>query len=45
MEDQRWWYDALADIYARRAAAGRADKDRAAELPRLVLRMRELSAI
>lgn len=40
--DQLWWYDSLAGAYLMHARAGRADKDRAAELARLVRRMHEL---
>jgi (p)ppGpp synthase/HD superfamily hydrolase len=38
--DQIWWYDGLAAAYATHAANGRADTARAAELRRLVARMR-----
>jgi (p)ppGpp synthase/HD superfamily hydrolase len=40
-DDQLWWYGALAGAYTAHAAAGRADQARAAELTRLVARMRE----
>lgn len=39
VDDQLWWYGALADTYAAHAAAGRADPARAEELRRLVRRM------
>ena len=38
--DQLWWYGELAGVYAAHAAADRADPARAAELGRLVDRMR-----
>jgi (p)ppGpp synthase/HD superfamily hydrolase len=43
VEDQLWWYTALAEAYGLHALAGRADNARATELQRLVLRMHELS--
>ncbi len=41
--EQLWWYGSLASAYADHAHAGRADPARAAELGRLVARMRELT--
>jgi (p)ppGpp synthase/HD superfamily hydrolase len=41
--DQLWWYGNLAETYADHAHDGRADTARAAELGRLVARMRELT--
>jgi len=41
--DQLWWFESLAAAHGEHAAAGRADAARAAELARLVARMRELS--
>lgn len=42
-QDQLWWYGNLAEIYADHARGRRADAARAAELGRLVSRMRELT--
>lgn len=39
--DQIWWYTGLSEVYARHAEAGRANPARAAELARLVARMRD----
>ncbi|MCW4354180.1 HD domain-containing protein [Hoyosella sp. YIM 151337] len=44
VEDQLWWYSALSAAYTDHANDGRADKQRAAELRRLVDRMKEISA-
>ena len=41
--DQFWRCDGLATAYEQHAEAGRADTARAAEVPRLVRRMRELT--
>lgn len=41
--EQLWWYGSLAEAYVDHARAGRADPARAAELGRLVARMRELT--
>ena len=41
--DQLWWYGNLAETYTAHALNGRADTARAAELGRLVARMRELT--
>jgi (p)ppGpp synthase/HD superfamily hydrolase len=41
--DQLWWFESLAAVHGSHAAAGRADAARAAELARLVQRMKELS--
>lgn len=42
-QDQLWWYDGLAAAYALHAEDGRADQARAAELRRLVSRMRSFA--
>lgn len=42
-DDQLWWYGSLAAAYGAHAREGRADAARAAELVRLVTRMRELT--
>lgn len=42
-DDQLWWYSSLASAYSDHADAGRADEARAAELSRLVARMRHLT--
>ena len=41
--DQHWWYCNLSETYTAHALCGRADTARAAELGRLVARMRELT--
>jgi (p)ppGpp synthase/HD superfamily hydrolase len=41
--DQLWWFESLAAVHCAHAAAGRADAARAAELGRLVKRMKDLS--
>ena len=38
-DDQLWWYQCLAKVYAEHAKNGRADQARAAELARLEERM------
>lgn len=41
VEDQLWWYSSLSAAYTDHAKDGRADEQRAAELHRLVSRMKE----
>ncbi|MBD8506728.1 bifunctional (p)ppGpp synthetase/guanosine-3',5'-bis(diphosphate) 3'-pyrophosphohydrolase [Hoyosella sp. G463] len=41
VEDQLWWYGSLSAAYTDHAEDGRADEQRAAELQRLVARMKE----